>query len=131
MKGFSLQMDEQYFENFMHFNGDEVFIDGGGYDGLTSLGFAERYPNYKRIYYFEPMQNMMEISKQKLKRLSRIVYLQKGLYSRRGIMKFDSTASSASRILATGNDAIEVNKLDDEVKEPITFIKLDIEGAEL
>ena len=73
---------------------------------------------------------MMEVSKQKLAKLPRIQYIQKGLYSRDGVMQFDSSGGSASRISEAGQDAIEVIALDHAVREPVTFLKLDVEGAE-
>jgi FkbM family methyltransferase len=130
MQGFSLMIDRQYFEDFIHLGADEVFVDGGGYDGQTTLAFASRAPNYQRIYYFEPNPSMMEVSKQTLAQLPRIQYIQKGLYSCNGVMQFDSSGGSASRISGTGQDVIDVIALDNAVSEPVTFIKLDIEGAE-
>jgi FkbM family methyltransferase len=130
MQGFSLTIDRQYFEDFIRLGADEVFVDGGGYDGQTTLAFASRAPDYRRIYYFEPNPNMMEVSKQKLAQLLRIKYIQKGLYNRKGVMQFDSSGGSASRISGSGQDAIDVIALDDAASEPVTFIKLDVEGAE-
>jgi len=130
MQGFSLTIDRQYFEDFLCLGPDEVFVDGGGYDGQTTLAFASRAPNYRRIYYFEPNPTMMEVSKKKLARLPRVRYIQKGLYTRKGVMQFDGSGGSTSRISETGQDAIDVIALDNAVSEPVTFLKLDIEGAE-
>jgi FkbM family methyltransferase len=131
MSGFSPKIDQQYFEKFLQFGEKEVFVDGGGYDEETTVAFAARALRYQHIYYFEPMLRMMEVSKERLKPLSKIEYFQKGLYNHKGLMQFDGTGGSASRVVETGKDTIEVVKLDDEVREPVTFIKLDIEGAEL
>jgi FkbM family methyltransferase len=130
MQGFSLTIDRQYFEDFIRLGECPVFVDGGGYDGQTTLAFASRAPDYRRIYYFEPNPRMMEVSKQKLAQLPRIQYIQKGLYSRIGVMQFDGSGGSASRISGSGQDAIDVIALDNVVSEPVTFIKLDVEGAE-
>jgi FkbM family methyltransferase len=130
MQGFSLTIDRQYFEDFIRLGADEVFVDGGGYDGQTTLAFASRAPDYRRIYFFEPNPSMMEVSKQKLAQLPRIQYIQKGLYSRKGVMQFDSSGGPGSRISRSGQDLIDVIALDNVVSEPVTFIKLDVEGAE-
>ena len=46
-------------------------------------------------------------------------------------LHFQSGASGASRIIEDGDSSIEVNCLDAMLnKEPITFIKMDLEGAE-
>ena len=130
MQGFSLTIDRQYFEDFIRLGAHEVFVDGGGYDGQTTLAFASRAPDYRRIYYFEPNPSMMDVSKRKLAQLPRIQYIQKGLYSHKGVMQFDSSGGSASRISGSGQDVIDVIALDNVVSEPVTFIKLDVEGAE-
>ena len=88
MRGFSLMIDRQYFESFIRMEADEVFVDGGGYDGQTTLAFASRVPNYRSIHYFEPSPSMMEVSKQKLAKLPRIEVYPKGLYSRDGVAQF-------------------------------------------
>jgi FkbM family methyltransferase len=130
MRGFSLAVDRQYFEEFLTFRAGDVFVDGGGYDGDTSARFVARNNAYKRIYYFEPVPAMMEISQRRLAGLRDIRFLEKGLFSCNGRLSFDAAADDASRLSATGQTEIEVVRLDDEVPEPITFLKLDIEGAE-
>jgi FkbM family methyltransferase len=108
----------------------EVFVDGGGYDGQTSLQFAAWNKAYRRIYYYEPVPAMMEVSRRNLAGLRDVSFLQKGLFSRNDRLRFDTGAGPASNITATGQSEIDVVCLDDEVHEPITFLKLDIEGAE-
>lgn len=130
MRGFTVALDRQYFEDFLPLRTGEVFVDGGGYDGKTTLRFAARNKAYRRIYYFEPLPAMMEISRRNLASLRDIRLLQKGLFSRNDRLQFDTEAGPASSLSATGQLEIEVVRLDDEVQEPITFIKLDIEGAE-
>ena len=131
MRGFSLELERQYFEDFLKFHSGEVFVDGGGYDGRTTRAFALRAPDYGRIYYFEPMPKMMEESRRVLADLQRIQYVEKGLSDCSGTVHFDDQAGSASRISLTGDSVIEVTTIDEEIKEPVSFIKLDIEGAEL
>src|SRR4029079_8412705 len=53
MDGFTLRLDQQYFEPFMELTGTSVFVDGGGFDGKTSRTYAQRAPNHRRIYCFE------------------------------------------------------------------------------
>jgi FkbM family methyltransferase len=130
MRGFTLAINKQYFEPFLPRNPDEVFVDGGGYDGQTSLQFAAWNKAYQRIYYFEPAPAMMEVSRRNLAGLREVSFLQKGLFSRRDRLRFDTGSGQASSISATGQSEIEVVRLDDEVHETITFLKLDIEGAE-
>ena len=130
MRGFSLAIDRQYFENFLPVVTNGVFVDGGGYDGQTTERFAVWNPTYRRIHYFEPLPAMMEVSRSKLAGLRDVNLVQRGLFSRNDRLHFEAGAGPASSLSPTGQIEIEVVRLDDEVQEPITFMKLDIEGAE-
>jgi len=130
LRGFKNDIEGQYFDECVVWGPEEVFVDGGGYDGDTSLRFAQRCANYKAIYYFEPAAHLMASSREKLKDLNRVHFIQKGLYSENGILNFDVSRDICSRLSNEGGAKIEVVRLDDEVKEKITYIKLDLEGAE-
>ena len=130
MRGFSLRIDRQYFEDFLPLKVGEVFVDGGGFDGQTTLQFAARNPEYRRIHYFEPTPAMMEISRRNLKGLRDVRLVQKGLFNREGGIKFDAGSGSANKISDAGTTEIQLTTLDKEVSEPVSLIKLDIEGAE-
>jgi FkbM family methyltransferase len=129
MQGFSMAMYRQYIENFLPQSAGDVFVDGGGYDGQTTLQFAAWSKAYRRIHYFEPLPDMMEISRSNLAALRDVRFVQKGLFSRNDRLRFDA-AGPGSSLSPTGQTEIDVVRLDDEVQEPITFLKLDIEGAE-
>ena len=130
MKGFSVDVDGQYFESFVELGEGEVFVDGGGYDGQTTRGFVARCPHYKRVYYFEPNPGMMELSRRRLSDLEAVTFIPKGLFNQNGVVRFDPDAESASRISPEGSLEIPVVRLDSEVLEAVTFVKLDLEGAE-
>ncbi len=131
MERFDYAAEKQYFEGFFDFAGDEVFVDGGGYDGFTSQEFAKRCPHYSKIHFFEPVESAMLTAKDKLKGLDNIVYHSVGLYDRKTTLSFDASAGSASRISDEGTLKIDVDRLDDVVKDRVTFIKLDLEGVEV
>ena len=131
MKEFKYTPQQQYFEPFYEFTPEEVFVDGGGFDGATSKEFARRCPNYASIHFFEPTNKSMEIAKKNLVNLQNIFYHQVGLFNTADILSFDTNSGSACHISKTGNQTIRVNSLDDAVPSPVTFIKLDLEGAEL
>jgi FkbM family methyltransferase len=130
MRGFSLTIDRQYFEPFLPVAPNGVFVDGGGYDGQTTRQFTAWNPTYRKAYYFEPLPAMMEVSRKNLAGLRDVNFAQKGLFSRNDRLRFEAGAGPASSISPTGELEIEVVRLDDEVQGPITFLKLDIEGAE-
>jgi len=130
MRGISLAIDRQYFEEFLPLVPGTVFVDGGGYDGQTTLQFTAWNKDYRRVHYFEPMPVMMDVSRRNLAGLRDVRFLQKGLFSRNDRLRFNADAGSASSLSPSGQTVIDVVRLDDEVEEPVTFVKLDIEGAE-
>lgn len=130
MKGFTDIEDQQYFENFLELNSEgETFIDVGGFDGYTSQEFIRLSPYYKSIHIFEPEEKNINLAKQRLKTSKNIYFHQLGLSNKKQTLKFD-VGGSSSKISETGSVIIEVDKLDDIINEPVTFIKMDIEGAE-
>ena len=132
MKNFKVNQKDQYFENFLTLQGknEEVFVDAGGFDGLTTVEFIKRYPDYKEIYIFEPSEKNLELAKENLKGFKNINFMDKGLSNKKNILKFNPESGSASGISDNGTAAIEVDLLDSIVNEKVSFIKMDIEGGE-
>lgn len=131
MIDFEYAVDRQYFEPFLSLKNGEVFVDGGGFDGFTTIEFAKRCPNYSTIHFFEPSQKMLKVAQANLAKLRNIQYYELGLYDKKITLSFDSSAGSASRIAENGNEYINVESLDDVISQAVSFIKLDLEGAEL
>jgi len=74
-----------------------------------------------------------EVCKNNMKNYNNVKVINKGLWHKKETLKFCNN-SSASYINSSGEEIIEVVSLDEELKdekEPVTFIKMDIEGAEL
>ncbi len=130
MKGFSFKLQDQYFEDFILMPAKSIFVDGGGFDGSTSLAFARHYPDYSSIFYFEPTTKSMEISTETLKNTRDVSFYQKGLWKSSETLRFNSELGNSSHITEIGGDVIEVVAIDDVVDKKVDFIKLDIEGAE-
>ena len=130
MKNYSVRLNEQYFESFLNLD-NEIFIDCGGFDGDSTEIFCEKYPNYKKVFFFEPSQLNLQAAKKRLENYSKINYLAFGLSNEEGRLNFDPTAGSASSIQSASEHSIEVCKLDNKIKEKITFLKMDIEGWEM
>jgi len=130
MRGFTLATDHQYFEDFLNLGEGEVFVDGGGFDGQTSLKFHARCPRHQRIHFFEPSPEMLVVARRNLRDVPRVEFIQKGLFHRASRVRFDASGGTGSCICETGGLEIEVTSLDEAVAEPVSFIKLDVEGAE-
>ena len=130
MDSFSLRTENQYFEDFLNIGPGEIFIDGGGFDAQTSVRLLEECPECKKIYYFEPIAEMLQFSKKRLFAFQNIEYFQKCLHASARQVYFDNSVGTASRITSNGipMDAVSI---DETLRgAPVTLIKLDIEGAE-
>lgn len=130
LKEFKFRINEQYFEPFLKLSETPVFVDGGGFDGETSILFSKLYPSFKYIWYFEPNAESLENSRVKLMELGKIKLFNKGLWNKSENLYFDNTLGSASRLSEKGKLIVETIALDEIINGKVDFIKLDIEGAE-
>lgn len=126
--------ERQYFDlPYMTHDPEEVFVDGGSFDGRTSKLFA-KWSNgkYNHVWAFEPDGQNYENCKKSLNSFIKPVdVLNYGLWNRTDTLKFDAVSTGASKIADAGIEDIHVVCLDDILdSQKITFIKLDIEGAE-
>lgn len=128
----------QYFDEVINFEEEETFIDVGVFDLTTTLKFFD-YCNKNNVrkaksIAFEP-DNIAYENCKKIKSEHPdydIELLKYGLYSENTTLKFVETANSASFISEKdGTVSIDVVALDNVVDEKVTFIKMDVEGAEL
>lgn len=117
---------------------DETFIDGGAYIGDTIADFMrETKGAFRKIFSFEPDKKHCEQicrTYADLLAQDRLAVFQKGLWSCRETLRF--IENDFGSFLTTDphkNDFIvETVSLDDCcIAEPVSFIKLDIEGSEL
>lgn len=130
MDSFTNRHNEQYFEkSIIPANEKHVFVDGGGYVGDTTLEFIKEFPVYKKIYFFEPDKNNMNTAHDNLKNFNNIELFNIGLSNKLDTLHFVEDGLS-SAINIDGDSVIKVNSLDNIIKDEVTFIKLDIEGAE-
>lgn len=123
--------EEQYFDDNIFFTEEEVFVDGGGYDGETAARFADKTNGkYKKIIIFEPEESKKELIKKNLGNHEYDLYSY-GLWSCNTILRFDARGNSASAIYEYGDTEVTVKSLDKTVfQDAPTYIKMDIEGAE-
>jgi FkbM family methyltransferase len=130
MENYRVRIDEQYFEDFMQFS-NEIFVDAGGFDGDTSEIFANRYSDYRKILFFEPSSKNMAAALKRLVKHERIEFYSIGLSNAPEMLQFNQDAGSASSVTEAGSETINVDMLDKLLREPVTFIKMDLEGWEL
>jgi FkbM family methyltransferase len=130
MGDYAVRMQDQYFEPFLDLR-SEVFVDAGGFDGDTTEEFCRRHPDYRKIYLFEPSERNMRAAKARLAGQRDIVFHTEALSDQPGSMTFDAEAGSASAATSGPGETVQVATLDLAVDEPVSFIKMDLEGWEM
>ena len=111
---------------------NEIFVDAGAYDGLTSLGFINwASKGYEAIKMFEPLKSQCNYINQlcKEQEIKNADVFENAVWNKRERLKF-SHNGTASRINPKYGDWVECIDLDSKV-EKATFVKMDVEGAEL
>ncbi len=132
--------NDQYFvKEIIVLNNDEVFIDGGAYVGDTVQHFINEVKRQekgkiKRVVAFEPNKNNFDTLKKFYGKRDNFTLFNKGLSDKEARLYFFNSGS-ASRIVQNeleATDYIDVINID-AVPEchDATFIKMDIEGAEM
>lgn len=126
---------KQYFAPEINLNSGEVVVDCGAYIGDTLLDFIEQRLIPRKYFLFEPndknyaklMENVEKASKDGVQTIP----YKAGVFNDNTKLYFtDAADSSCISDNATGN-SIDVVALDKIINEPVSFIKMDIEGAEL
>lgn len=130
-------IEDQYFdEDIVNFEANgEYFVDGGAYDLMTSVILSKK-TLVKKVYAFEADA----MNEKKIRDTMRdnsdlpVELFMKGLWDHEDVLYFDSGDEMESKIASDdskGNSSIEAVALDDVIDGKVTFIKMDIEGAEL
>lgn len=128
--------EEQYFGlEFLRPVQDEIYIDAGCFDGDTVLKFYKFCNgNYKHIYAIEPDRVNFKKAIEAINReqIERVEIQCKACWSKSDILSFSGAGTSSSHIEEGVNDYIQTITIDELLNGTrVTFIKMDIEGAEL
>lgn len=114
-----------------------AFVDCGAYDGNTSINFINwTNNNYSHIYCFEPDRENYDLCKKNLKieiSEEKVTIINNGTWSCATELFFEENNNGSSKICDKSELSINTVALDDILKgaNDISFIKMDIEGAEL
>ena len=113
---------------------EEVFADIGSYTGDTVLDFIKCYGenSYKKIYCYEITTDIIPTLKNNLINYKNIEIKSLAVSNKSKTLYVDenSTSNSANKTKNKGKIKIEAKSLDEDVKEKISLIKMDIEGDE-
>lgn len=132
-----LSGDSRYFiaEMLAVLSDDEVFIDGGAYDGCVTEDFARRTGGaFRKIVAIEPdgpnRARLEAAVKTSLQDDARITVRDFALAESDGEAPFHEGLGYASQLSATGSTRMPCRSLDALDLSP-TFVKLHLEGGEL
>lgn len=130
----------QYFEkNLISFSDKEVFLDCGAFDGQTVADYISASEGkYSRIIAFEPSKRAyIKLTESPIARLDNVELVNTGVWSKSGMLNFDESIPGSSSFVfcnkSNSRDSfVPVTSIDDYLNgDKVTFIKMDIEGAEL
>lgn len=129
-----LGTEKQYFDSHIMIpQKEEIFVDGGALDGEDTISFFDWCKSNKgKSYIFEPSLCNQEYIKQLVEDNKNIQYIQEGLWSEDTELRFSSGIPCCRTVSEKGETMIKVTSIDRALKgEPVTFIKMDIEGSEM
>ena len=112
---------------------DEILVDLGSYTGDSILSFIDNYgkESFKKIYCYEINKKNFDMMEKNLCQYDNIVLKLKGVSDKTGFMYVkENEALSACTLNNEGQTKVNLTSLDEDIKEKITIIKSDIEGAE-
>ncbi len=122
-----------YFDlDIMRCDANEVFVDLGAYTGDTVLNYLDSYIGYKKIYCYEIAPHIFQMLKRNLERYPKIELRKKGAGDKNGTMYVtdEVPADTMYKLADAGTTEVPVVTLDEDIAEPVTFVKMDIEGGE-
>lgn len=137
--------DEQYFyQEYFKFHSNETFVDCGSYTGDTILKFCDIVKKYKEIWGFELDKDNFDKMVSNLKSIDGSIHLHNcGVWNENCLLDYGHGSStnepsngiSLYKTEPSANNLIQrapVKRLDDVLKNRnVTYIKMDIEGAEM
>lgn len=120
----------EIYNDILKLNNNETIVDLGAYDGDTIREFTS-YTNekYNHIYALEPDAKNYKKLVKNTEHMENITTFNMGAWSQKDTLIFDKKAGRNSKLSSKGIP-VEVSDLDSLINEPVTMIKMDVEGAE-
>lgn len=133
--------DQYYPDDIICFSKGEVMVELGAYNGETLKQFIRLCPDCRAVYCFEPdvklLPRLRELAADQAGQGRKVHIIPKGAWDHSTVLSLscEGTGQGATHVLDDGVQVcgytIEAAAVDEEVKEPITYMKMDIEGSEL
>lgn len=121
---------EYYDLDLLSCDSDEVFVDCGAYTGDSAMNFIDSYGSYKRIYCYELTPEIYKQLEANLQGVDNVTLKNKGVSNKKETICIEDIVDAGNSISRKGSCPVELVTLDDDISEPVTCIKMDIEGAE-
>jgi FkbM family methyltransferase len=131
---------DNYFEQYLDLDlvsctKDEVFVDVGAYTGDSLASYTRVFgkDGYKQFYCYEIVPANIAYIEENIRRmqLQNVVVKKKGAASSNGTMFLAADeVSSIAKLSDNGGISVPIVKIDDDIDEAVSYIKMDIEGAE-
>ena len=123
------EKDEVY-RNILKLSKNESIVDLGAYDGDTIREFLHfTGGEYRRIFAFEPDEKNFKKLSKKTEGMRALSLFNLGAWNKKETLHFEKKAGRSSHKSETGVP-INFDSVDNVITEPVSFIKMDIEGAE-
>lgn len=128
--------DDYYEPDIFIDNKNDVFVDLGAFIGDSIFSYINNYgENYKKIYAYEVSKKNFKTlqSNMNSENFSNIILKNKAVGKENGYMFIEEHEDSSSIKVNNAGDEdnkVEVVTIDNDIDDDVTFIKMDIEGAE-
>ena len=125
---------------------NEVFVDCGAYIGDTARSYLKNFRNFRKMYLYDVVPANLRKAKEELSGYEKIIYRNVGVGSpEQAGMKISVNDTETSTFsfgengiihdpdsegAETADTKVEIVTIDNDIKEKISFLKMDIEGAE-
>jgi FkbM family methyltransferase len=122
--------ENEYFdEEVLLFSTEEYYCDCGVFDGETV--FKMKKIGFLGAYCFEPDPINFTVCQSRFKNENNVKIINAAVWNKRERVQFASELKGGSAITNKGKILVETVRLDDYFQnKEVTFIKMDIEGAE-
>lgn len=125
---------------FKTLNKEPLIVDCGSNIGVSILYYTKEYPTAK-IIAFEPDKKIFQVLKNNTDKItnSNITLINKGIWNNDGVITFLEEGADGGQVaeniaaseVKTKTIQIETTSLKKYLNEPVDFLKIDIEGAEV
>ncbi|MGN0468998.1 MAG: FkbM family methyltransferase [Acutalibacteraceae bacterium] len=121
----------EVYQNILNLSEKESFVDLGAYDGDTIREFLSfTGGKYKSITAFEPDEKNFRKLERKTADMENISRHNLGAWNEKAVLTFSKSASRNSHRDKSGIP-VNFDSVDNIIKHDVSFIKMDIEGAEI